>query len=117
MIDYRRTQSVANNQLASAQRSAAGRTSGGQGLGRGAGQMAADRFRAGVARAEGQAAASGTRQQDEFANQNFAIQDAFGRRDTRQQYDTLNEQMNQSLRDSRFNNLTTAWGALAGLLR
>lgn len=117
MIGYRQTQAVANNQLAASQRAAAGKSLAGQGLGRGAGQRSQDQYRQDVARARGLAAGSATRSEDAFFNYGLSMQDRYGRMDDRLAYDTLNEQMRKFQEDSRFNNLTTAWGALAGLLR
>lgn len=115
--DYRATQSVANNQMAQAQRSAAGRMSAGSGLSRGRGQKSLDAYRADMARAQGMGQAQDTFQQDAFSNRDLNMQQAMLGRSQRQSYDALDEQLRQSQWDSRFNNLQTAWGALAGLLR
>lgn len=116
-IGYRQTQAVANNQLAAAQRDAAGKSFAGRGLGRGAGQRSQDQYRQDVARAQGMGFADATRSEDAFSNYGLSMQDRYGRMDDRLAYDTLSEQMRKFHADSRFNTLTTAWGALAGLLR
>lgn len=116
-IGYRQTQAVANNQLAAAQRSSAGKSSAGRGLGRGAGQRSLDAYRQDMGRAQGFADAGDTRMQDSYANFGQSMQARYGRLGDSLSYDTIAEQMRQSLADARFNNFTTAWGALAGLLR
>lgn len=117
MIGYRQTRSMMNNQLADAQRSAAGKAFAGQGLSRGKGQRAIDEYRQGVAQATGESQARDTLMGDSFANQNMQATNAFNRASSQLQYDSLAEQKRQSAWDSRFNNMQTAWGALAGLLR
>jgi hypothetical protein len=114
---YRNTASVANNQRAASQQQAAGKVYGGQGLGIGKGQKALDQYQDSVASAQGNAAARTAFDQDRTTNQQNAIQASLGRRNEQLSYDSLAEQMRQSQWDSRFNNLTSAWGALAGLLR
>lgn len=116
-IGYRQTRAVANNQLASAQRAAYGRSFAGQGLGRGAGQRTLDAYRQDMGREEGFALGGETFSADRYANLGSRLQEQYGRRAAQLGYDTIAEQSRQSAADSRFNNLTTAWGALAGLLR
>lgn len=116
-IGYRATAGAANNQLAAAQRAGAGRSVAGAGLRRGAGQRAMDDYRSGVAQAAGESQAGAARQEDAFANQQAQMAARFGRANERLEYDSLNEQMRQSMWDSRFNNMQSAWGALAGLLQ
>lgn len=117
MIAYQQTRSVMNNQLADAQRSAAGKTFAGQGLSRGRGQRALDQYRQGVAQATGENQANDTLMGDSFANQGMQATNAFNRSSNQLQYDSLAEQKRQSMWDSRFGKMQTAWGALAGLLR
>lgn len=117
LIDSRATRGAANNQLAQAQQAGAGRSSAGGGLVRGRGQRAMDAYRADMARAQGMGQAQGTMQEDSMANRDMAMQTRMLNRSQQQQYDSMAEQYRQSQMDSRFNNLTTAWGALAGLLR
>lgn len=117
-IGFRQTNAAANNQLASAQQSAAGfNAQPGQGIGRGRGQRAMNAYQDDVARVQGMNNAQQTRDQDAFTNQQNQFQAYMTNRNEQMQYDSLAEQLRQSQWDSRFGNLTTAWGALAGLLR
>lgn len=115
--NFRATQAAANNALAQGQQAGAGRSAAGAGLARGKGQQAADAYRADMARAQGMGAAADIRQQDMSLNRDMNMQANMMRRSQQQSYDAMDEQFRQSQWDSRFNNLTTAWGALAGLLR
>lgn len=117
-IGFRQTNAAANNQLASSQQTAAGfNAQPGQGIGRGRGQRAMDAYQDDLTRAQGMNSAQQTRDQDAFANQQNQFQSYMTNRNEQMQYDSLAEQMRQSQWDSRFGNMTTAWGALAGLLR
>lgn len=117
-VGFRQTNAAANNQLASAQQSAAGfQQQAGPGIARGRGHAAMEAYGDAVTRTRGASEAQGTRDQDAFANQQAQMQSMYGRRGEQLQYDSMAEQMRQSQWDSRFGNLTTAWGALAGLLR
>lgn len=117
-IGFRETNAAANNQLASSQQSAAGfATQTGPGIGRGRGQKAMEAYRDDLTRVQGMGNAQQTRDQDAFANQQNQFQSSMTNRNEQMQYDSLAEQVRQSQWDSRFGNMTTAWGALAGLLR
>lgn len=116
-IDYKKTKAAANNQLAATQRSAAGGFSAGQGLSRGRGQQAMNQFQDANATAAGLAGRQSIMDEDAFTNLGLQTQSMMGRGDNRLQFDGMAEQRRQSQWDSRFNNMTTAWGALAGLLR
>lgn len=116
-VDYRQTKAFGNNQLALSQRSAAGGVNAGQGLSRGRGQQAMNQFQDANASAAGMASRQATMDEDAFTNQGLQMQAMMGRADNRLQYDSMAAQRQQSAWDSRFNNMTTAWGALAGLLR
>lgn len=115
MISNQATRSLMNNQLAAGTQ--AGKSLAGAGLSRGKAQQSASRFRAGVARAEAEGAASQTRNEADLYNYGYGNQQRMDANNQRLQYDTLNQRAAQGAFDSRFNNLTTAWGALAGLLR
>lgn len=117
MIAYGDSRAAANNLMAIAQQAGAGRSFAGSGLSRGGGQRSMDAYRSDTARAAGQLQASSAMSGDAQSNALFDMDSAFRRRGDRLQYDSLAEQYRQSQWDSRFNNLTTAWGALAGLLR
>lgn len=116
-IGYRQSLGVANNQRAMAQRQTAGGISGGQGISRGYGQRVIDSFRDDQARVAGQAAAQQTIADDAFANQGLQMQARMQNDNTSLQNKMLANQLQQSRWDNRFGNVTTAWGALAGLLR
>jgi hypothetical protein len=116
-IDYRQTKAVGNNQLALSQRSAAGGFNAGQGLSRGRGQRALNQFEDANATASGQAARQSSMDEDAYANQGMQTQAMMGRADNRLQYAGMAEQRRQGRADNQFNNMTSAWGALAGLLR
>lgn len=109
------TQRVVNNQLASGV--TAGKTAAGQGLSRGRGQASMDAYRSGVARAGAENAAAQTRDAGQLYDYSYGNQQRMDAQNQRLQYDTLSQRASQSAWDSRFNNLQTAWGALAGLLR
>lgn len=115
MISPQATRSLMNNQLASGAQ--AGKSLAGGGLSRGKAQQSADQFRAGVARAGAEGAASQTRNDADLFNYAYGNQLRLDANNQRMQYDTLSQRASQNAFDSRFNNLTTAWGALAGLLR
>lgn len=117
MIRYGDTRAAANNQMAIAQQAGAGRSGAGGGLVRGGGQRSMDAYRGDVARAAGLMQAASTMSRDARDNTTFNIDSSLRGRNNRLQYDSLAAQYGQSQWDSRFNNLTTAWGALAGLLR
>jgi hypothetical protein len=116
-IDYRQTKAFGNNQLALSQRAAAGGINAGQGLSRGRGQRALNQFEDANATAAGQAARQSSMDEDAFTNQGLQMQAMMGRGDNRLQYDSMAEERRQGRWDNRFNNMTSAWGALAGLLR
>ena len=116
-VDYRQSKAFGNNQLALAQRSAAGSPNAGQGLSRGRGQRAMNQFEDAMATAGGMAQRQAAMDEDAFTNQGLQMQAMMGREDNRLQYDSMAAQRQQSRWDNNFNNMTTAWGALAGLLR
>lgn len=116
-IGYQQSKSVANNQRALADRQTAGGIAGGQGISRARGQRAVDAFRDDQLRAGGRAQAAQTMADDAFANQGYQMQARMLNATTDLNNRQLNEQIQQSRWDNRFSNLTTAWGALAGLLR
>jgi hypothetical protein len=116
-VGYQQTQAAANNARAQAKQQAVGITGAGAGLRRGAGQRSFDAYRTDTARAMGVGAAQQIQDEDRFANQGMALQqnsmnDAFRLGGAQQ-----SAQLQQSEWNNRFNNMTTAWGALAGLLR
>lgn len=76
-----------------------------------------DQYRQGVGQAAGEMQAASTGMEDDVLRRQMATQARFGRQNERLQYDSLAEQGRQNAWDSRFNNMTSAWGALAGLLR
>ena len=115
MIPTQYTQAAANNQMAAG--TVAGKTLAGQGLSRGRGQRSMDSYRSGVARAGAENAASQTRDADSLYNYSYGNQQRMDANNQRLAYDTLAQRASNSAWDSRFNNLQTAWGALAGLLR
>ena len=115
MIPYKATRSLMNNQLAAG--TTAGKTQAGGGLSRGAGQRSADQYQAGVARAGAEGEAGQTKNASDMFNQAYGNQQRNDLRNQRLQYDTLSQRAINGAWDSRFSNLTTAWGALAGLLR
>ena len=116
-IANRQTQAVANNQMALGAQQAAQRTYAGAGLARGAGHRALDENRGGMARANAEGQAAQTRDADALANAQMQSQYRFGAANEQLQYDSLAEQERMGRWDSRFGNMTTAWGVLAGLLR
>jgi hypothetical protein len=113
----RQTQAVANNQMALGSQRALARSSAGSGLSRGRGHMALDQNRGDIMRANAAAQANDTRAEDELFNATMQSRYRFGAANEQLQYDSLAEQERMGRWDSRFGNLTTAWGALAGLLR
>jgi hypothetical protein len=115
MIPRQYTQSAANNQLAAG--TVSGKSFAGQGLSRGRGQASMDAYRSGVARADAENSARQTRDADAMFNFNYGNQRRMDANNQRLKYDTLYQRASNSAWDSRFNNLQTAWGALAGLLR
>lgn len=116
-IANRQTQAVANNQIALGAQQAAQRTYAGAGLSRGAGHRALDENRGGVARANAEGQAAQTRDADALFNADMQSRYRFGSANERLQYDSLAEQERMGRWDSRFGNMNTAWGVLAGLLR
>ena len=116
-IANRQTQAVANNQMALGAQQAAQRTYAGAGLARGAGHRALDANRGGMARANAEGQAAQTRDADALANAQMQSQYRFGAANEQLQYDSLAEQERMGRWDSRFGNMTTAWGVLTGLLR
>ncbi len=115
MIPNQYTQAAVNNQLASGV--SGSRSMAGQGLSRGRAQQSMDAYRSGVMRAGAEDAAQQTRNADRLFNTGYGNQQRSDARNLRLAYDTMSQQANQGAWDSRFNNLQTAWGALAGLLR
>lgn len=116
-IANRQTQAVANNQMALGAQEAAKQTFAGVGLSRGAGQRALDANRGGMARANAEGQAAQTRDADSLFNAQMRSQYRFGAANEQLQYDSLAEQERMGRWDSRFGNMTTAWGVLTGLLR
>lgn len=116
-VPFRQTLDVVNNQRALGSQQALKRTYAGAGLARGRGHMALDRNRGDVARANADSEAAQTVADDQFFNAGLGARYRFGAANEQLQYDSLDEQRRQSQWDSRFGNMTTAWGALAGLLR
>jgi hypothetical protein len=116
-ISARKTNAVANNMMAMGAQQGASRSYAGAGLSRGRGQMALDENRAALARANAFNDAQGVRDEDYLSNASIRNQYKFGALNERLQYDSMAEQDRMNRWDSRFGNLTTAWGALAGLLR
>ena len=115
MMQFQNPRPLMNNQLASG--ATAGKSLAGAGLSRGKAQQSADRYRSGVARANAEGAASQTRNDADLFNYSYGNQQRSDANNQRLQYDTLSQRTQQGAWDSRFNNLQTAWGALAGLLR
>ena len=116
-IASRQTQAVANNQRALGSQQALARSSSGAGLSRTRGHMALDQNRGDVMRANAANQASQTAEEDSLYNAQMRSRYGFGGANERLQYDSLAEQKRASEWDSRFGNMTTAWGVLAGLLR
>lgn len=116
-ISARDTNAVANNLMATGAQAGASRSYAGAGLSRGRGQVAMDQNRAALARANASNEAQGVRDEDAMSNQAMRDRYRFGALNERLQYNSLAEQDKMNRWDSRFGNLTTAWGALAGLLR
>lgn len=116
-IANRQTQAVANNQMALGAQEAAQKTFAGVGLSRGAGHRALDANRGGMARANAEGQAAQTRDADSLFNAEMQSRYRFGAGNEQLQYDSLAEQERMGRWDSRFGNMTTAWGVLAGLLR
>lgn len=104
-----------NNQLASG--AVGSKTLAGAGLSRGGAQKSMDAYRSGVSRAGAEGAANETRNAADMFNYSYGNQQRMDANNQRLQYDTLSQRAAQGAFDSRFNNLTTAWSALAGLLR
>jgi|LakMenEpi03Aug12_release.lakeMendotaPanAssembly.Ray.scaffolds.fasta_scaffold406421_3 hypothetical protein len=115
MMPYLNSRPLMNNQLASGV--TAGKSLAGAGLSRGKAQQSADRYRSGVARAGAEGEASQTKTAADLYNYSYGNQQRSDANNQRLQYDTLSQRAQQGAWDSRFNNLQTAWGALAGLLR
>lgn len=111
------TQAIVNNQMAMGAQQAAQKSFAGAGLSRGRGQRVMDANRGDVARANAANQAATTRMDDAQANANMQAQYSLLKGNEQLQYDSLAEQARMSQWDSKFGNLNTAWGVLAGLLR
>jgi hypothetical protein len=116
-VGYQQTKAAANNARALTKQQAVGTTGAGAGLRRGAGQQAFDSYRTDTARAMGVGAAQQIQDEDSFTNQGLSLQQQSLNDSYRLSGAQQAEQMRQSEWNNRFNNMTTAWGALAGLLR
>ncbi len=116
-IPYQKSKAAANNARALAQRSGVGGVYAGDGLSRGMGQRALQQFRTDAAGAEGQSAANEIMDSDSYANLGMSLQQRSMDDSRRLANAQRSEQTRQSEWSNRFNNMTTAWGALAGLLR
>lgn len=116
-MNYGYTRAAMNNAIASGDQQAAMRSYAGAGQSRGAGQAFRDRVSGGAARA----AAYGQAQQiqDEDAQQSAQLANRLTKMNRQFSLDNrrLAEQRRAGDWDSRFGNLTTAWGALSGLLQ
>jgi hypothetical protein len=115
MMPFQNARPLMNNQIASG--ATAGKSQAGAGLSRGKAQQSADLYRSGVSRAGAEGAAAQTQEGADLYNYSYGNQQRMDTRNQRLQYDTLAQRAQQGAWDSRFNNLQTAWGALAGLLR
>lgn len=116
-IPYQTSKAAANNARALSQRAGVGGVYAGDGLARGTGQQALQQFRRDTAQAEGQSAADEIMDADSQANLGMSLQQRSMNDSARLAAAQRSEQLRQSEWSNRFNNLTTAWGALAGLLR
>jgi len=115
VIPTQYTQGVVNNQRAAG--TIGSKTMAGQGLSRGKAQSSMDAYRSGVSRAQSEGAAQQTQNDDQLFNASNNQQRRMDSQNLRLQYDTLAQRATNGAWDARFNNLQTAWGALAGLLR
>lgn len=116
-IAWRDTRGAMNNQIAAGARAASSRAAAGQGLSSGRGQQYMQSMRGGAAQAAAFNDAMGTQMQDAFANANAQNSYESASANESLSYRRMAEQRRQGDWDSRFNNLTTIWGALSGLLR
>lgn len=116
-IPQQATQAAYNNVMAQGDQQAAARSFAGQGLSRGRGQQYMDSMRGGAARAGAQAQAMDILGDDAFANAGFRAQALQNDRGSELERRRIVEQRRVGELDSRFENLTSIWGALAGLLR
>lgn len=116
-IAWRDTRGAMNNQLAAGAQSAAQRVGAGAGLSAGRGQRHIQSVRGGAAMANAVNAAMGTQMQDAFANAGATLDYQAGAANEDLSYRRLEQQRRQGDWDSRFNNLTSIWGALSGLIR
>lgn len=117
MISYRDTRAAMNNQIAAGDRAAAQRVAAGQGLSQGFGQRSLQANRGAAARANAFGSAMGTRMDDAFTNAGAMANYQNNAASERLAYDSMDRTFGRGEMDSRFNNLTTIWGALSGLLR
>lgn len=106
-----------NNELAAGDRTAATKVSAGQGLSAGRGQQYMQSMRGGAAQAGALNNAMGIQMGDAYANAGAQNRYESGAANEQLSYKRMSEQRRQGEWDSRFNNLTTIWGALSGLLR
>ena len=116
-IPFRATQGAFNNMRAAGEQAAAQRGGAGAGLSRGRGQRYMDSMRGGAAMADGFHAGMQARLQDAYQNAGFAADQESLAANENLAFRRIAEQRRNSEWDSRFSNLNTAWGALAGLLR
>lgn len=116
-IPYQKSKAAANNARALSQRAGVGGVYAGDGLSSGLGQQALKQFRTDAARADGQSAANEIMDSDSTSNLNMSLQQRALADNARLGSAQRGEQVRQSEWSNRFNNLTSAWGALAGLLR
>lgn len=110
------TRGAVNNTLAAGDRDAAQRSNAGRGFSRGRGQQYMDSVRGGIARASAEGEAFQTAAQDTFANANARAAFSQNNRDYDLAMRRLEEQRQQNAWDSSFNNMTSIWGALTGLM-
>jgi hypothetical protein len=89
----------------------------GAGLSSGRGQQAMQQFRADNATAAGNAAANEIMDADADTNMGMSLMHRSMNDSNRLSSARRQQQLQQSDMSNRFNNMTTAWGALAGLVR
>lgn len=116
-IGWRDTRGAMNNQIAAGDRTASQAVGAGQGISRGRGQQHMQSMIGGAAKANAFNSAMGTQMQDSYANANARANYESASANESLAYRRVNEQRRQGDWDSRFNNMTTIWGALSGLLR
>jgi hypothetical protein len=116
-VPYRFTQGAFNNAVAAGDQASRQRSLAGQGLSRGKGQAFRDSVRGGAARADAYNTGMGYRLQDAYSNANLQSQLQSTAANESLALRRLDEQRRMGEWDSRFANLQSAWGALAGLLR